>query len=400
MASATARERTEPPADAAPKARSTSEPATATPEPDAPIQARVAGLQGYGFISLAVVVTVAALSLAQGFFIPVFVAIVLALALARIVRRLERIVPRWIASAIVVLLMVGGAAGFAYSLSNQAARAVAELPNATRNMRQALRVFVNQKTGTLGQLQKAIAELERTASESTQRPATPSGVTPVQVVEPPVDLSNAFWLGSQGVLWIIAQLTLVLFLVYFLLAYGDMFKRKLIRMSGDTLTKRKVTVQLLDEIGDSVAKTLSHLTITSIAVGIATGISLWLLNVQYAALWGLVAGLLNFVPYVGPLVVAAGLFLASIVQFADISTAAMVASVSIVITSVEGFLFTPIVFGRSARVNPVAVFIGFLFWGWLWGLWGMLLALPLLLMMRAIAERVDDLAPLAELLSD
>ena len=78
----------------------------------------------------------------------------------------------------------------------------------------------------------------------------------------------------------------------------------------------------------------------------------------------------------------------------------MVAAVSIAITSIEGFLFTPIVFGRAARVNPVAVFIGFLFWGWLWGLWGMLLAMPLLLIIRTVADKVDDLAPLAELLSD
>jgi predicted PurR-regulated permease PerM len=125
-----------------------------------------------------------------------------------------------------------------------------------------------------------------------------------------------------------------------------------------------------------------------------------LLHVNYAGLWGLAAGLFNFVPYVGPLVVAAGLFLGSIVQFGDLATAALIAGVSVVITSIEGFVFTPIVFGRAARVNPVAVFVGFLFWGWLWGLWGMLLALPLLMIMRVIAEKVDDLAPLAELLSD
>jgi predicted PurR-regulated permease PerM len=106
------------------------------------------------------------------------------------------------------------------------------------------------------------------------------------------------------------------------------------------------------------------------------------------------------VPYVGPILVAAGLFLASVVQFGDLATAGMVAGVSFVITSIEGFLFTPIVFGRAAQVNPVAVFIGFLFWGWLWGLWGMLLAMPLLLIVRAVADKVDDLAPVAELLSD
>ena len=368
--------------------------------PEAPITTRVAGLQGYGVVSLAVVIVVAALSLAQGFIVPVVLAIVISLALARPVRRLERWVPRWIASATVVLFLVGGASGLAYSLTDEAARAIAELPSATRSLRQAFRVFINQKEGTLSQVQRAINELQRTASESTKPPSTPSGVTPVQVVEPAVDFSNVVWLGSQGVLWVAAQLTLVMFLVYFLLAYGDLFKRKLVRMSGESLARRKVTVQLIDEIGDSVAKSISHLILTSIVVGVVTGLALWPLHVRYAGLWGLAAGLFNFVPYVGPLIVAAGLFLASIVQFGDIATAILVAGVSMVITSLEGMLFTPIVFGKSARVNPVAVFIGFLFWGWLWGLWGMLLAMPLLLMMRSIADKVDDLAPLAELLSD
>jgi predicted PurR-regulated permease PerM len=381
----------EPPAD---------RPAPPASEAEGPIETRFTGLQGYGVVSLAVVIVVAGLSLAQGFFIPVFVSLVLALALARIVRKLERIMPRWAAAATVVLLLVALLGAGVYSLSDEAAGAIAELPKATRSLRQAARVFLNQRQGTLSELQRAIDELERTATESTERPATPSGVTAVQVVEPPVNFSNIVWLGSQGVIWIAAQLTLVLFLVYFLLAYGDLFKRKLIRLSGDTLTKRRVTVRLIDEIGDSVAKTISHLTLTSVLVGVATTLCLWLLDVNYAGLWGLAAGLFNFIPYVGPLVVACGLFLAGIVQFGDLPMAMMVASVSIVITSVEGFVFTPIVFGRTARVNPVAVFIGFLFWGWLWGLWGMLLALPLLLIMRAIADKVDELAPLAELLSD
>ena len=370
------------------------------PPPEVPIRAHVSGLQGYGFVSLAVVIVVAALSLAQGFFVPVFVAFVLSLALARVVRRLERLLPRWIAAALVVLSLVGAAAVTAYMLSDEATRAIAQLPTATRQLRQAARVMLNRQSGPLSQLQRAIDELEKAATESTDRPSTPSGVTPVQVVDPPLDFANVVWLGSTGVLWIAGQLILVLFLVYFLLAYGDMFKRKLIHMSGETLAGRKLTVALIDEIGESVATSISHLTLTSIVVGVITAIAFYLLNVNYAGLWGLAAGLFNFVPYVGPLIVAAGVFLASIVQFGDLTTAMMIAGVSIAITSIEGFVFTPIVFGRAAHVNPVAVFIGFLFWGWLWGLWGMLLALPLLMILRAVADKVHDLAPLAELLSD
>jgi predicted PurR-regulated permease PerM len=297
-------------------------------------------------------------------------------------------------------LLVGGVAAVAYALTDEAARAIAQLPTATRQLRQAARVMLNRQSGPLSQLQRAIDELERTATESTDRPSTPSGVTAVQVVEPPVNFGNVVWLGWTSVLWFGGQLTLVLFLVYFLLAYGDLFKRKFVKISGDTLARRKVTVQLIDEIGESVATAISHLTITSVVVGAVTAVAFYFMNVNYAGLWGLAAGLFNFVPYVGPLMVAAGVFLASIVQFSDVWTAATVAGVSIAITSIEGFVFTPIVFGRAARVNPVAVFVGFLFWGWLWGLWGVLLALPLLMILRAVADKVHDLAPLAELLSD
>jgi len=114
----------------------------------------------------------------------------------------------------------------------------------------------------------------------------------------------------------------------------------------------------------------------------------------------LAAALVNCVPYVGPAVLAAALMLATLVQFGSLTTAAMVSGGSLVITTLEGFLFTPVVFGRSVQLNPVAVFVSFLFWGWLWGIAGMLLALPLLMIVKTIAESIEDLAPLAELLSD
>ncbi len=266
---------------------------SARPAPPAatePIKARIVGLQGYGFVSLALVSVIAALSLAQGFFIPVVVSVVIALALSRVVRRLSRWMPRWIASGLVVGFLLGGLGTLGYGLSDEGTRAIAGLPSATKSLRQAFRVMTNRQQGPLSQVQRAIDELERTASESTNRPATPSGVTPVQVIEPPIDVSNVVWLGSQGMLGVVAQLTLVVFLVYFLLTYGELFKRKIVRLSGASLARRKVTVQLIDEIGENVAKSISHLVLVSVVVGVATSGSLMLLDVRYAGLWGLAAG--------------------------------------------------------------------------------------------------------------
>lgn len=375
-------------------------PDTAVRSSRAVTRTRMAGLQAYALIAVAVVLVVGALKVAEGFLVPIVFSFVIALALAPVVRRMERLMRRWIASALIVTSLVGLLGFMSYSLSDEAAQVIASLPQATRTLRQAFRNFARNGEHALSQLQRAASELQRTAAESSERPSTPSGVTPVQVVEPPVDFSNFLWLGSQGALVFASSAAMVAFLVYFLLAYGDLFKRKLVRMSGNQLSKRKVTVQMIDQIGERVAKSMLHLIIASTVVGIVTFGLLTLFGVQYAGLWGLAAGVLNCVPYVGPAVVAAGLMLAGVLQFGNFATAAMVAGISLVVTTLEGFLFTPIVFGRSVSLNPVAVFVSFLFWGWMWGVAGMLLALPLLMIVKTVAESVEDLSPLAELLSD
>ncbi len=377
------------------------EPVSLPPTPVRPAaRTKMVGMQAYALVAVAIIVLIGGLKAAQGFFVPILIGLVLALALAPVVRRLERLMPRWVASAVVVSLFVGQLGFMAYSLSDEATQAISGLPQATRTLRQTFRGLLRRGDGAISQLQKAATELQKTATESSERPSTPSGVTPVQVVAPPVDFTNFVWLGSQGVLTFAGSAALVAFLLYFLLASGDLFKRKLVKMSGDRLSQRKVTVQVIDQIGERVAKSMLHLILASVVVGLSTWGLLFLLEVQYAGLWGLAAALLNIVPYLGPAVVAGGLFFAGLLQFGDLTTAAMVASVSLVVTALEGFLFTPIVFGRSVQLNPVAIFVSFLFWGWLWGIAGMLLALPLLMIIKTIAESIDDLAPLSELLSD
>ena len=360
---------------------------------------RMSGLQGFAVIVAGIVMAVAALKLAAGFFIPIAFGLVLALALAPVVRVFERVMPRWMASAVVVCSLVGVLGFMAYSMSDEAAQAIAGLPRATRALRETFRTIVNRGEGALSHIQNAAEELQKTATESTETPAMPSGVTAVQVVEPPVDFTNFVWLGSQGALAMVGQFTLVVFLLYFLLASGDLFKRKLVMLSGTSLSDKKVTVQVIDQIGERVAKSLSHLVFAGIAVGICTwGLLAWF-GVLYSGLWGLAAGVLNCVPYLGPAVVAAGLLLASLLQFGNIGTALGIAGISLFVTTIEGSLLTPIIFGRAVSLNPVAVFISFLFWGWLWGIAGMLLALPLLMIVKTVAESIEDLSPLAELLS-
>ena len=364
------------------------------------LRMRIAGLQGSALVVIAVILAVWALRAANGFFVPVAFSVVIALTLEPLVRGITRLIPRWIASALVVLLAIGGLGAVTYSLSDEAAQAVSGLPEATRALRQSLRALVNRNGGPLAQLQRAASELQKTASENTDRPSTPSGVTPVQVVAPPVDLSNVVWFGSAGAMSVIGTVALVAFLVYFLLSTGELFKRKFVHLSGERLSRRKLTLQAIDQIGARVARAMVHLAIASVLVGVCTWALLAWFNVRYAVLWAIAAGLMNAIPYLGPAIVAVGLFLSALLQFGEFATAAWIAGGSLAITTIEGSLFTPVVFGRSVALNPVAVFTSFMFWGWLWGIPGMFLALPLLTIVKTIAESVEDLHPLAELLSD
>jgi predicted PurR-regulated permease PerM len=357
-------------------------------------------MQRYAVVAIATILVVGALRAAAGFLVPLIFGLVLALTFAPAVRRLQRLMPRAVASALVVITIVGGIGSLAYSMSDEASVAVANLPAASRQLRATLRGLVRGGEGTLSKLQQAAKELQQTATENTDRPMTPKGVTPVQVVEPPVDFNNFVWFGSQGVVTFVGSLALVAFLVYFLLASGDLFKLKLVRISGERLSQRKITVQMIDQIGARVGQAMQHLVFAGILVGVSTWAVLWWFGVNYPVLWGFAAGLFNCIPYLGPAVIAAGLFLASLLQFADPATATLVAGASLVITTIEGSLFTPIVFGRSVALNPVAVFVSFMFWGWLWGIPGMFLALPLLTIIKTIAESIEDLASVAELLSD
>jgi predicted PurR-regulated permease PerM len=193
---------------------------------------------------------------------------------------------------------------------------------------------------------------------------------------------------------------MILFLVYFLLVTGDLFKRKLVKIAGPTLSRKRVTVQILDEINQQIERFIKVQLLTSLVVAAATGFALWAFGVENFAMWGLLAGVFNSIPYAGPLLVSGGLALVAFMQFNDPAKTLYVSATAMAITSLEGFLLTPMLMGRAARMNPVAVFVGLLFWSWVWGVWGTVLAVPMLMMFKSVCDRIEDLQPFGELLGD
>jgi predicted PurR-regulated permease PerM len=308
-------------------------------------------------------------------------------------------VPRAIGAGVVLAAVVAGVGAGAYQMSDDVIVIVEQMPSAARRLRAALRPGPGGVNGVLGRVQQAATELDKTAAEVTTAPA-PRGVVKVQVEEPGLRASDLVWSGSLGMAKAGGQTLMVLLLAYFLLLANDLFKRKLVVHLGDTLSKKKITVQAIDQISERIGRFLIVQIFTSAVVAIATGLALWALGVERAAFWGLAAGLLNSIPYFGPLIVTAGLSVISFIQFGTITMMATVAATALLITTLEGWLLTPTLLGRAAQMNQVAVFSGLLFWSWLWGVWGMLLAVPMMMIIKTTCEHIEDLHPVADLLGE
>ncbi len=252
----------------------------------------------------------------------------------------------------------------------------------------------------IDKMQKAATQLEQAAQEgaSTVASLTAKGVTRVQIERPQFNIKDYLWTGTMGLVTTLGQLTVILFITYFLLVSGTTFRRKMVKLAGPTFAQKKITVQALDEVTDQIQRYLLVQVFMSALVGLATGLAFMLIGVQHAAVWGVAAGVLNFIPYIGSIAVTAGSALVGFLQFGSVDMALLVAGVSLALHTVSGYLLTPWLTSRASRMNPVAVFVGVLAFGWLWGVAGLLLGVPILVMVKAVCDRVDDLKAIGELL--
>ena len=257
------------------------------PVPREPIDVRSVALTIIAFLALVVV-----LQYAQAMVIPIVLGQLIYYALDPVVTALARArVPRGIGAALVLLAIVAGSGRLIYELSGQAQTIVQQLPEAARRVRRTLEEKQAQGASTtIEQVQKAATELEKAADAATTAPPTPSGVTRVQVEPPPLNVGDFIWSSSMTVGTALVQALLVLFLAYFLLTSGDLFKRKLVHIVGPSLTQKKITVQILQDIDRQIARFLFVQVITSAVVGIATWLALRWIGLGQAAVWGLLAG--------------------------------------------------------------------------------------------------------------
>ena len=377
------------------------EPADNQPTPIAQPVTKLPMPVGIRSLSLAILAVLAGLFVlhwAKAVFIPFMLGLVFSYALSPIVNWMEsRRIPRALGAGILMLSLLAAMGTTTYALSDEAVQLLESLPAAAQKFKQTIKNRQGTSASTLDTVQKAATQIEQVTQE-TSGPATSRGVMRVIVEPARFNIKDYLWTGTIGLAALVGQLTVVVFLTYFLMVSGNTFRRKLIKLAGPSLSSKKITLQALDEITGQIQRYLQVQLATSALVGVLTGLALWAVGLENAAVWGIAAGVLNLVPYVGSLVTATASGGVAFLQFGSSNMALLVFGVSVVIHTIVGNLITPWLTSRASRMNPVAVFVGLLAWGWLWGVWGLLLGLPILMIVKSVCDRVDDLKPIGEFL--
>lgn len=340
-----------------------------------------------------------ALQWAQKFLVPLILAIFIAYTINPLVKGLQAIkLPRLLSSVLVTIGLLSSGIGIAIALQGQFVSIIEALPEASHKLSRLIETAPNGQPGALEQMQSAATEIVRAANSgsTTVRPLKKAVVAEVAGFK----VIDWVWAGSLGMMGFVGQATMVIFLVFFLLVSGDTFKRKLVKLTGPSLHQKKITVHILDEINTSIQNYMFMLLVTNLMLALCMWLMLHLLGVENAGAWAVAAGLLHIMPYFGSLIATAVIGVAVFLQFESLQMLLLVAGLTIGIASLIGTVVTTWMTGRIAKMNSVAVFISLLFGAWLWGVWGMLLGVPMIVILKVVAERLEGLEFVAELLAE
>jgi predicted PurR-regulated permease PerM len=319
-------------------------------------------------------------------------------------------VPRSVGAALVLAVLVGSSSWVAISLSDDAAAVIEKLPEAARKLRRDLGTARSGAPTALQNMQEAALELQGAAadagaqSEAGAKPGTSAGTRArpearaVAAQAPEPTWLRDYTLAQSALLaTVAAQTPIVLLLTYFLLASGEHFRRKLVQLVGPSLSRKKDAVRILEEIDVQIQRYLFAMLVSNSLLAIVTWLSFEALGMEQAGVWGVAAGMLHFVPYLGPALIALASGVAAFLQFGSLFHALAVAGASLLIAGAIGLVFMTWLQGRFARVNAAVLFIALLFFGWLWGIWGLLIGAPLVAIIKVVCDRVESLKPAGEL---
>lgn len=356
-----------------------------------------ASRKNVGAAILAVVAIVAALYLARAFFVPLLIGILTSYMLYPLVEWPRRAhIPRPVSAAIVMAVLVAGLSWIAFSLRDDALAMIEKLPEAAQKLRQSVSDSRASGLGVLGHMQQAANELQGAAADAGVSPSTPI-VTP-QGPTPTVWLQDFAYAQTALLVTVIAQAPIVLLLIYFLLASGQHFRRKLVQLVGPSPTRQQDTIHILREVNVQIQRYLLATLVSNALVALGTWLAFEALGVEQAGVWGVAAGILHFIPYLGPVLIAFASCIAAFLQFGSIITALIVGGTSLLVAGAIGLVFMTWLQSHFTRTNAAVLFISLLFFGWLWGVWGLLLSTPLIVIAKVVCDRIDSLKSIGKLL--
>ncbi|MCI0454893.1 MAG: AI-2E family transporter [Candidatus Dadabacteria bacterium] len=292
-------------------------------------------------------------------------------------------IPEPLGAALVLLILVGATGYGVYQLSEPAAGWIAKAPESLRRIEQKLIA-----------LRKPVEQVSK-ATEQVEKITKMDDGKKTQVVElKDPGLSNLLLNQTPGV--IIGTVTMFI-LLYFFLASGDLFLLKLVRVLP-TLKDKKRAVEIVRQIEQNVSTYLFTVTMINAGLGVAVGLAMFFLQMPNPLLWGVMAGFLEFIPYLGPTVGLTVLTLVALLTFENLGHALLVSAVYLGLTAIQGNFIAPMVLGRRLTLNPMVIFIALIFWGWIWGIPGALLAVPMLATFKIFCDHIEPLTPIGEFL--
>ena len=373
----------------------------ATPITELPaVEKSAVDIRSASLAVIAVLASIFALRWASAVIIPVMLGLTVSYALKPAVDALQRWgVHRALGAALVMGLVFGSVGWTLYRVSSEAGTLIESLPDAAKKVKSVWLTSQGRSESAIAKVQRAAAQLEGAAQpDNVPAAVTRKGVTRVQIERPQFDIQDYLWTGTVGLATSIGQGVSVLFIAYFLLVSGDTFRRKMVKLTGPSLAKKKVTLQAMNEITAQIQRHLLVQVLMSLIVGVSTWLAFWALGVEHPEVWGVAAFALNFVPYIGSLAITGAAVLVGFIQFGNLDMALWIGGVSMALHAVTGYLVAPWLTSRTSRLNPVSVFVGVLAFGWLWGAWGLLLGVPILMMVKAVCDRVEDFQSVGELM--
>jgi predicted PurR-regulated permease PerM len=338
----------------------------------------------YILLGILLLLTIGFLYVARDFLLPVSIAFLFALVLNPVVRWLRRRrIPAPATATAFVLLLLFGFMTVGYLLSGPITAIVADAPRIGAEMQEKFAF-----------LRRPIEAINRATAQIEEIVAPAEGNERV-VVKDASGLALGYLATDAGQR--LAAIGLSLVLLLFVLASGDLFQEKLIKVLP-TLSDKKRALRIARDIEKEVSRYLFTVTFINLGVGAVVGVAFWIIGMPSPVLWGIATALANFLPYIGPAIMALAAFGIGVVAFDSIGQIMLPPLVFLVIATVEGQIVTPMIVGQRHALNAVVILVSIAFWGWIWGIIGALIAVPMLVTAKVFADHVDGLRPFGEFL--